>query len=117
MKPEFAFTLEYVRDVAASKAFYSGVLGLDVKRDHPVFVEFDRFAIASDASLGGDNAPELYWVVDDADAAHAELARKTEITMPLTDQPFGRVFAVRDPDGHSCFVLEWSKSRPSKPTA
>jgi len=45
----------------------------------------------------------LYLVVDDADAAHDKaVAAGAEVTMALTDQPYGsREFAVADPEGNA----------------
>jgi catechol 2,3-dioxygenase-like lactoylglutathione lyase family enzyme len=115
IKPKFGFALEYVKDVEAAKRFYVEVLGLDVERYHPTYVQFDSFAIASDESLGGRGEPELYWLVDDADAAFAELAPKAEVTLPLKQMPFGKVFAIKDPAGRPRFLLELAKDRPSRP--
>src|SRR5512143_1152532 len=95
--PHFAFVLEYVTDVEAARRFYTDVLGLEVERYHPAFVQFDRFAVASDESMTGSREPELYWVVEDAEAAFRELSGKAEVTMPLKQMPFGKVFAIKDP--------------------
>jgi predicted enzyme related to lactoylglutathione lyase len=111
---QFAFVLEYVRDVDAARRFYEGVLGLKAERYAPNFVQYDRFALASDESLGGNNEPELYWVVDDADAALRELSAKAEVAMPLRQMPFGKVFAVKDPAGRPRYVLEFAAQRPSQ---
>src|SRR5437762_1687205 len=73
-KARFVFALEYVADVEAAKRFYVEVLGLEVERDSPTFVQFKdqaghNYAIASDEPLGGSRELELYWLVDDAEAA------------------------------------------------
>ena len=68
-KPEFGFILEYVSDIEAAKRFYVEVLGLEVERYHPVFVQFKHFAIASDESMSGGRESEVYWLVDDAEEA------------------------------------------------
>ena len=112
-KLTFAFALEYVKDIAAAKRFYVDVRGLELERDHPVFAQFDRFAIATDESLGGKGEPELYWAVDDADAAFRELSAKAEVALPPKQMPFGTVFAVKDADGRSRYVVEFAKRRPS----
>lgn len=36
----FGFALEYVSDIDAVKRFYVDVLGLEVDREHPTFVQF-----------------------------------------------------------------------------
>jgi hypothetical protein len=57
---------------------------------------------------------ELYWVVDDAEAAFAELSRKVEISKPLTQEAFGTVFGVVDPAGQPRYLLEFARERPSR---
>ena len=59
----YGLILEYVTDIPAAKTFMVDVLGLEVERDSPVFVQFkDRngvaFAIASDESLSGTGERE-----------------------------------------------------------
>ena len=114
-KPQFGFALEYVDDVEAAKRFYVEVLGLEVERYHPTFVQFKSFALASDESLGGSREPELYWLVDDADAAFADLSQKAEVTLPLKQMAFGKVFAIKDPAGRPRYLVELARERPSRP--
>jgi hypothetical protein len=40
---------------------------------------------------------------------------KAEIGIPLRQMPFGKVFAIKDPDGQLRFLLEFAKDRPSQP--
>lgn len=110
---KFGFVVEYVRDIDASLRFYTEVLGLQVQRKHPSFVQFDTFAIASDEPMGGGDKRELYWLVDDIETAHRALASRTEIVMPLKQLPFGTVFGVGDPDGRVRYVLQLAQHRPS----
>jgi predicted enzyme related to lactoylglutathione lyase len=112
--PQFGFALEYVTDVEASKRFYEEVLGLQVQRYHPTYVQFEHFAIASDESMSDTNEPELYWLVDDAEAAFEELSEKAEVSMPVTQQPFGKVFGINDPSGRPRYILEFARERPSQ---
>jgi catechol 2,3-dioxygenase-like lactoylglutathione lyase family enzyme len=114
VRPAFGFVVEYVKDIEAAKRFYIEVLGLRVQRQHPSFVQFESFAIASDAPMGGEADQELYWLVDDAEAAFRELSASAEVSLPLKQVPFGKVFAVRDPDGRPRYVLELAKNRPSR---
>ncbi|HEY8490830.1 MAG TPA: VOC family protein [Dehalococcoidia bacterium] len=113
--PRFGFVVEYVADIEAATRFYADVLGLEVQRWHPTFVQFDSFAIATDESLGGRGEPELYWLVDDAEAAFRDLSGKAEVGLPLRQMPFGKVFAVKDPDGRLRYLLELAQDRPSRP--
>jgi len=72
------------------------------------------FAIASDESMGGTNEPELYWVVDDAEAAFSELSRTADVSLPLKEMPFGKVFGVKDPAAQPRYLVELAKERPSR---
>lgn len=119
IKTRFGFLLEYVSDVDTAKSFYVDVLGLTVEREHPQFVQFRDpqgvgFAIASDESLSGSNEPEIYWVVDDAEAAFQELSQRADVVLPLQQKAFGKVFGLKDPAGRPCYLLEWARERPSR---
>lgn len=116
----FAFALEYVSDIEAAKRFYVDVFGLQVEREAPVFVQFKdqhtgaRYAIASDEAMGGSRGLELYWLVDNAEAAFKVLSQKTEICLPLKEMPFGKVFGIKDPDGQPQYLVEFVQNRPSR---
>ncbi len=113
-KPTFGFILEYVNDIEAAKRFYTDVIGLEVERYHPTYVQFQNFAIANDESLSGNREPEVYWLVDDAQAAFDALSPKAEILFPLKQLPFGKVFAIKDPAGRPLYLLEFAQNRPSQ---
>jgi catechol 2,3-dioxygenase-like lactoylglutathione lyase family enzyme len=113
-KPKFGFILEYVSDIEATTRFYVDVLGLEVQRAAPVFVQFDHFAIASDNSMSGTRDNEVYWLVDDAVAALSEFSQKAEVIMPLKDMPFGKVFGIKDSAGHPQYLIEFAQNRPSQ---
>ncbi|HTW68008.1 MAG TPA: VOC family protein [Bryobacteraceae bacterium] len=115
MKPQFGLAVQYVTDIESAKRFYVDVLGLEVQRQAPDFIQFQNFAIAGDAPLGGHGEPELFWLVDDAEAAFQEMSKKADVSLPLKQQPFGKVFGIKDPAGHPCYVLELARHRPSKP--
>lgn len=114
-KVRFGFVVEYVKNVEEAKRFYVDLMGLQVERSHPTFVQFGSFAIAGDESLTGGEEPEVYWLVDDAEAAFAEFSQKAEVYRPLQQLPFGKVFAIKGPAGRPCFLIELAKDRPSKP--
>lgn len=119
VRPRFGFALSYVKDVEAARGFYEGVLGLETTRVHPVFVEFRdaagvAFAVASDERMTETRGAEVYWVVEDAASAFDELSRQAEVTRPVTDMPFGKLFGVRDPSGNEVLVLEFARNRPSE---
>lgn len=117
--PRFGFALEYVSDIEAAKRFYVQVLGLEVEREAPVFVQFKdqagaAYAIASDESMSGHRGLELYWLVDDAEAAFSELSQKAEVGIPIKQMPFGKVFGIKDPSGQIQYLLEFAQNRPSR---
>lgn len=112
-KPRFGFVVEYVKDIEASKRFYVDVLGLKVEREHPSYVQFETFAIASDEPVGGEAGEEVFWIVDDAESSFSSLQQKAEICLPMKQVPFGKVFGVRDLDGRPRYILEFAKDRPS----
>ena len=114
MKPQFGMVVVYVKDIAASKRFHTDVLGLRVQREAPSFVQFEHFALATDERLTAGKEAELYWIVDDADAALREIGAKAKIEPALETKPFGKVFGVRDPDGNTRLLLELAQSRPSQ---
>ncbi len=114
-KAKFGFVLEYVTDIEAAKQFYVEVLGLQVERYHPTFVQFSNFAIASDESMSGNREPEVYWLVADAQAAFDDLSQKRQVIFPLKQMPFGKVFAIKDPAGQPLYLLEFAQNRPSQP--
>jgi catechol 2,3-dioxygenase-like lactoylglutathione lyase family enzyme len=113
-KPQFGFALEYVTDIEAARRFYVDVVGLEVERYHATFVQFANFAIASDASMSGTRDTELYWLVDDAEEAFREMSTRAEISLPLKQQAFGKVFGIRGPNGEPRYMVELSADRPSK---
>lgn len=115
--PRFGFVVEYVKDIEAARRFYVDVMGLKIERYHPTFIQFDTFAITSDEPLTGSGEPELYWLIDDAEATFGELSRITSVTLPLTQMPFGKMFGIEDPAGRPRYLLELARYRPSQPVA
>lgn len=117
--PRFGFVLEYVPDVNAAKSFYTDILGLQVSRESPEFVQFADangagWAIASDASLSGEAKTETYWLVEDIAALEQALSGRVTITHPLEERPFGQVLGIADPAGETQYLVEFAKERPSK---
>jgi len=114
----FGFALEYVTDVQLTKRFFTDVLGLEVDRDHPTFVQFKdqngaAYAIASHEPMAPPVGPELWWVVDDAEQACQEMSKGAELAAPLQQKPFGKCFGVKAPSGQVHYVLEFAQQRPS----
>jgi predicted enzyme related to lactoylglutathione lyase len=101
-----------VRNLSASRAFYTEMLGftVDPRFNTPDFVLFDSSTIPfalSEAKVNLDEAPQPGWGMtlwidcDHVDALHAkmEAAGATILTQPF-DGPFGRTFVFADPDGY-----------------
>ncbi len=108
------YVILHVDDVEAARAFYTEKLGFSVDLEAPGFLQFKQpgagatFAVSK--SEAGLDKIELWWFVDDADAAHAELrARGVEIVTPPHDEPFGRALAIKDPSGATQFLLQVAK--------
>jgi catechol 2,3-dioxygenase-like lactoylglutathione lyase family enzyme len=101
-----------VSDVDRAKAFYVDQVGFNADHDHQVtdelrFVQLTppgsacSIAIGSGLSKMAPGSIEgLQIVVEDADAAHAELkARGVEVS-DVQDMPWGRFVFFSDPDGN-----------------
>ena len=107
-----------VRDLAASRKFYTEVLGLAVDEhfDTPDFVLFDTNSIPFGLSQARVNLAEMpqpglgvtLWIDCDAvDELHARMqAAGATIVQPPFDSPFGRAFIMADPDGYRITVNE-----------
>jgi|SRR5579884_1288098 len=101
-----------VRNVAASRAFYTEVLGLTIDKrfDTAEAVAFDTNSIPfalTKAKVNLDEAPQPGWGItlwldcDNVDELHARLqAAGVSIVTPPYDGPFGRAFVFVDPDGY-----------------
>lgn len=108
--PDF-FSLQ-VRNLAASRTFYTDLLGLpvDERFDTPDFVLFDTTSIPfgiSAAKVNLDEAPNPGWGValwidcDNVNDLHEKLAAAgVTIVTPPSDGPFGRTLIFADPDGY-----------------
>jgi catechol 2,3-dioxygenase-like lactoylglutathione lyase family enzyme len=103
----------HAEDLAASRAFYEGVLGLEVAMELGWITTFaapgnpaaQLSVMYADASAAVQ--PDVSVEVDDVDAAHAAATRLGyEIVHPLTNEPWGvRRFFVRDPAGTVLNIL------------
>ena len=107
-----------VRDLAASRTFYTEALGLavDERFDTPDFVLFDTNSIpfglsAANVSLAEAPQPGLgvtLWIDCDAvDELHTRMQEAgATIIRPPFDSPFGRAFIIADPDGYRITINE-----------
>lgn len=107
-------TLRY-SDANAAIAFLTGTLGFreeNVSRGETGSVEHAELSFGGDVLMLGTRGAEpgpwdtgkavTYLAVDDVEAHHAHaVAEGAEVTMPLTDQPYGsREYAVTDAEGN-----------------
>ncbi len=108
---EIAFSCYPVTDMARAKAFYEGVLGLEVTMDHEMdgahWVEFDigtgtlAIGIAPGMNPSSDGC-SVALEVDDFDAAVAELkAANVEFNFGPIETSVCHMAFVLDPDGNS----------------
>jgi predicted enzyme related to lactoylglutathione lyase len=93
-------------DFAASRAFYTGVVGLEEGQglDWILFFGTDKREVQLSVMRLDVHAhvhPEVSIEVDDVDDVHRRaVAAGCEVVYPLTDEPWGlRRFFVRDPNG------------------
>lgn len=101
-----------VRNLSASRAFYTEVLGLTIvpRFNTPDFVLFDTNSIPfalSEAKVDLDQMPQpglgmTLWIdCYHVNELHARLeAKGATIIAPPYDGPFGRPFVFADPDGY-----------------
>jgi predicted enzyme related to lactoylglutathione lyase len=111
-----------VTDVDRAKAFYVDQVGFDADHDHQVaeglrFVQLTPPGSACSIALGTgltEMAPGsvqgLQLVVEDADAAHDELAARGVAVSEVQDFPWGRFVFFSDPDGNG-----WSLQQIVRP--
>lgn len=106
-----------VTDVDRAKEFYVDKVGFHADHDQSPTDEI-RFvqctppgsacSIAFGTGLGfsGSARPPLMLVVDDADAAHDELASRGVDVSDVDEQPWGRFVYFTDPDGNAWNVQQ-----------
>ena len=106
-----------VSDVDRAKAFYVDQVGFNADHDHQVTDEM-RFvqltppgsgcSISIGSGLGQDMEPGsmmgLQLVVDDIDAAHADLSGRGVEVSDIERLPWGNFVYFRDPDGNAWAV-------------
>ena len=113
-----------VSDVDRAKAFYTEQIGFHLDHDYQVrqdlrFVQLTPPGSACSIAIGtglSQMAPGsvegLQIVIDDADAAHAELESRGVEVSDVQDLPWGRFVFFSDPDGN-----RWSLQQIVKPPA
>ena len=119
-----AMPVVHSADVAASRAFYSGLLGFEPGMDEPDFLMLRSASTPTTQVIivGADAADQEVREVDisievgDVDSVYSQaVTRGLEIVKPIKDEPWGvRRFFVRDPDG---LVVNIASHLPSAPVA
>jgi predicted enzyme related to lactoylglutathione lyase len=107
-----------VSDVDRAKRFYAEQVGFNADHDHKIsdelrFVQLTPPGSACSIALGvgvTDAAPGsvtgLQMVVDDIEAAHADLADRGVEVSEVQDFPWGRFVFFADPDGNRWAVQQ-----------
>jgi len=116
--PSPGFISIAVNDAQTSAAFYERYLGairdtFDFGPDSAVFVGWPTFALSSVRRPGAPGPSpdtttiQLWWRASDAQALYEEaVADGIPIVTEPFDGPFGRTFAMADPDGYRITVYE-----------
>jgi predicted enzyme related to lactoylglutathione lyase len=104
--------LHSVSDVAAAKAVYTALLGIEPQHDAPYYVGYDvadqHIGLVPGGREQGMTSPVAYWHVPDIEAKLAEVtAAGATVKEPPRDVGGGRLVATfTDPDGNVLGVLQ-----------
>ena len=104
--------LHPVTDVAAAKAVYTALLGIEPQADSPYYVGYDvagqQIGLVPGGGPQGMTTPVAYWHVADIEAKLAEVtAAGATLKEPARDVGGGRLVATfTDPDGNVLGVLQ-----------
>ncbi|NET32978.1 MAG: VOC family protein [Cyanothece sp. SIO1E1] len=112
MAAQFKHVMLMVQDIPAAVKFYSEGLGLTVKVSSPGWAELDADGTtiamhAAHEQPQTGHSPILSFHVDDVHAAIASLeAMGAHLEGRVREPAFGKVAAVRTPDGHLVSLLQ-----------
>jgi predicted enzyme related to lactoylglutathione lyase len=104
--------LHPVTDLAAAKAVYSALLGIEPQADGPYYVGFEfagqQIGLVPNGGPQGMTSPVAYWHVADIEAKLAEVtAAGAALKEPPRDVGGGRLVAtVTDPDGNVLGLIQ-----------
>ncbi len=104
--------LHPVTDIAAAKAVYTALLGVEPQSDAPYYVGFEaagqQIGLVPGGAEQGMTSPVAYWHVSDIEAKLAEVtAAGATIKEAPRDVGGGRLVATfTDPDGNVLGVLQ-----------
>lgn len=104
--------LHPVSDLAAAKAVYSAILGMEPQHDDTYYVGYEaagqHIGLVPGGGQQGMTSPVAYWHVSDIGAKLAEVtAAGATVKEPARDVGGGRLVAtVTDPDGNVLGLLQ-----------
>jgi predicted enzyme related to lactoylglutathione lyase len=113
--------LHPVSDLAAAKAVYAALLGMQPSSDSPYYVGFEaagqQIGLVPGGGPQGMTSPVAYWHVADIEAKLAEVtAAGAAVREPAHDVGAGRLVAtVTDPDGNVLGLLQDPRVGPTSP--
>jgi catechol 2,3-dioxygenase-like lactoylglutathione lyase family enzyme len=118
----------YVKDIAAARQFYEGILGLPILELEERAVKYDAgeivlaLNVASDYGITLDDEPNrsqlVVFHVEDIDAKRQALEEKgVSFTGPTERYEIGATATFYDPDGHCILLYELSEESLTWPSA
>jgi catechol 2,3-dioxygenase-like lactoylglutathione lyase family enzyme len=116
----------YVTDIAASRAFYTEKVGLQIIEEDTNCVKFDAGSVilalnrARDYDIElprpKDNSNDVVFLVKDAEATRDTLERRGLKLLPTSAYQPGKIIDFYDPDGHWLTLYEPSKEAMGWPS-
>lgn len=111
MSAEFKHIMLMVQDVKATAKFYSEGLGLPIRVCSPAWAELDAngttIALHAAEGIGAGSSPILSFHVDDVMDTLGKLETMgAKLEGRVREPSFGKVAAVRTPDGHLLSLLQ-----------
>jgi predicted enzyme related to lactoylglutathione lyase len=114
-----SFIWLYVSDLERSVHFYSETLGLDVARRWHEGAAFNFGDVVlglhiEEGKVTRGNSPTItFKVTDNIDELYSDLVgRGVHFTQAVTTEPYGKIAAFKDPDGHA-LLLHQPQEMPS----
>jgi catechol 2,3-dioxygenase-like lactoylglutathione lyase family enzyme len=116
----------YVADLAASRAFYTEKVGLQIIEEDADCVKFDAGSVILALNRAGDydielphhrdNSNDIVFLVKDAEATRVVLERRGLTLLPTSAYQPGKIIDFYDPDGHWLALYEPSKEAMGWPS-
>lgn len=115
MTAEFKHIMLMVNDVQGTAKFYAEGLGLTIKMSSPAWAELDAngttIALHSAEGITAGSSPILSFHVEDVMASLSKLETLgAKLEGRVREPSFGKVAAVRTPDGHLLSLLQPAKT-------